>query len=206
MRQKKLKKFSDLIWEKRDSLSSDFCKKVIQKFDEDPRKYKGIVGDQHYLDNNIKTSVDLLITGLRGWSDEDSHFHNTLGKGLQEYCEYLGTFHKSLGFHLFGGDGNMDYISDAGYQIQRTDPGGFYVWHRDDHAINHKTRVATYIWYLNDVVHDGYTEFMDGTKIQPEEGKLLIFPSSWEYLHRGYPPKSEVKYICTGWIYSEFTN
>ena len=47
----------------------------------------------------------------------------------------------------------------------------------------------------------GYTEFLDGTKIQPEAGKLVIFPATWMYVHRGVSPKKETKYICTGWIH-----
>jgi hypothetical protein len=67
----------------------------------------------------------------------------------------------------------------------------------------HGSRALTFIWYLNDVTDDGYTEFIDGTRIQPETGKLLIFPATWTYLHRGVSPKTETKYICTGWIYSK---
>ena len=53
--------------------------------------------------------------------------------------------------------------------------------------------------------YDGYTEFKNGIKIQPEQGKLLIFPAVWSYIHRGFPPKTETKYICTGWIHTEIT-
>ena len=59
------------------------------------------------------------------------------------------------------------------------------------------------IWYLNDVKDGGYTEFIDGTRIQPEAGKLIIFPSTWDFLHRGVSPKTETKYLCTGWVHAE---
>ena len=61
-------------------------------------------------------------------------------------------------------------------------------------------RLLTIIWYLNDIHEDGYTEFYSGLKVQPEEGKIMMFPALWPYVHRGFPPKSETKYICTGWI------
>ena len=32
-------------------------------------------------------------------------------------------------------------------------------------------------------------------------GKLLIFPATWTYMHRGNVPISEDKYIVTGWLY-----
>ena len=64
-------------------------------------------------------------------------------------------------------------------------------------------RYFTFIWYLNDVPGPGgYTEFYDGTQIQPEEGQMIIFPSTHTFIHRGVkPPVGQDKYICTGWIY-----
>ena len=60
--------------------------------------------------------------------------------------------------------------------------------------------MLTFIWYLNDISEGGHTEFNTGFKVQPELGKLVIFPGLWPWVHRGNAPKSEVKYICTGWV------
>ena len=27
-----------------------------------------------------------------------------------------------------------------------------------------------------------------------------MFPGLWPWVHRGVSPKSEVKYLCTGWV------
>lgn len=197
MPQRKIKTISDFLWTKPNSLSEDFCDHVIEKFESDSRKHQGIVGCDHIVDTSTKKSTDLEITILEDWKKEDLIFHNSLMKGLTEYISYLKQFHEKLSFC-------PEALTDTGYQIQRTDPGGFYIWHNDEHAELSRLRVATFIWYLNDVHEDGYTEFVDGTRIQPEKGKLLIFPSGWNFLHRGYPPKSEVKYIVTGWVYSQY--
>jgi hypothetical protein len=98
-------------------------------------------------------------------------------------------------------------MQDSGYQIQRTNPNSGYSWHSDFNTIkseieNNGVRMLTFIWYLNDIVEDGYTEFIDGTKIQPKTGRMVIFPACWTFFHRGYPPKSEIKYIATGWLHS----
>ena len=87
-------------------------------------------------------------------------------------------------------------IEDSGYQIQETQPGGFYKWHHDGLG----SRMLTFIWYLNDITEGGYTEFNTGFKVQPQTGKLVIFPGLWPWVHRGVAPKSEVKYLCTGWV------
>ena len=37
-------------------------------------------------------------------------------------------------------------------------------------------------------------------ELKPEAGKMMIFPALWPWMHRGYPPKTETKYIVTGWL------
>ena len=93
-------------------------------------------------------------------------------------------------------------MSDKGFQIQKYNANdGFYRFHHDFFIDCGKPRYLTYLWYLNDVTEGGETEFCEGTKIIPETGKLLIFPSTWTYVHRGNMPISNDKYIMTGWIY-----
>ena len=194
----------DLIWTQRNSLTSDFCRHVIQKFESDQRKYPGkVIGDGTDSDSNIqpqyKVSTDLYITRLSDWNSEDTIFYQSLQPAVQDYIKYCNSFNPELmaSFH--------DDKHDVGYQIQKTKPGEFYTWHSDWHYdMNNGYRIFTYIWYLNDIFDEGETEFIDGTKIKPEEGKLLIFPATWEYVHRGVSPKSETKYISTGWIYQRF--
>ena len=80
----------------------------------------------------------------------------------------------------------------------------FFVTLDGEHIIKNQNDYCNQIGneaYLNDVIEDGYTEFEFGLKVQPRVGKILLFPATWQYLHRGYPPKSETKYLCTGWLY-----
>ena len=91
-------------------------------------------------------------------------------------------------------------IDDSGYQIQKTVPDGFYHWHHDGHFKGEgEGRLLTYLWYLNSC-QEGETEFSCGESVEPKRGRLLLFPSTWDRVHRGTPPKT-VKYVCTGWIY-----
>jgi hypothetical protein len=186
--------FSDLIWSKHNALTKEFCDHCIQKFEEDPNKYQGLTGDGVRL--NTKQSIDLALSGVDSWKDEDRIFFKSLNESAKEYVSKISD--------MFGIDGAAKAFRDCGYQIQKTVPGGFYKWHNDFSCTNEDRapRYLTFIWYLNDVHEDGYTEFIDGTRIQPEAGKLIIFPATWTYMHRGYPPKSENKYICTGWLHT----
>jgi Rps23 Pro-64 3,4-dihydroxylase Tpa1-like proline 4-hydroxylase len=186
-----IKKFEELIYIKKNALDKEFCQHCIEKFKSDDRKDKGQVGAGYQPD--VKRSLDLLISNLDEWSSEDEIFYKSLNKALNEYTNLEKT--KLYKF-------NDVYFEDSGYQIQETKPGEFYTWH-SDYMVNGKgwSRALTFIWYLNDIKYKGETEFITGNKIKPETGKLVIFPATWTYFHRGCPPKKETKYITTGWLY-----
>lgn len=190
---KKKTKFSDFIYIQKDALPRSFCDNVIQKFELDDRKRQGQVGSGVQLD--IKRSCDLSITGKEDWKSYDEAFFKSLNNALKEYLRFIPE--EYIQFKALG-----RFEDDTGYQIQKTQPGDYYIWHHDQTT----SRLVTFIWYLNDVKDDGYTEFIDGTRIQPEAGKLIIFPATWDFLHRGVSPKTETKYICTGWVHAEMMN
>ena len=187
---KKKTKFSDFIYIERGALPKSFCNNVIEKFEQDDRKRQGQVGGGVCLE--IKRSSDLSISELDDWESYDQGFFRCLNNGLKKYLRFLPEeYIKNKALSELG--------NDTGYQIQKTQPGDYYIWHHDQT----KTRLVTFIWYLNDVKDGGYTEFIDGTRIQPEAGKLIIFPATWDFLHRGVSPKTETKYLCTGWVHAE---
>ena len=187
---KKKTKSSDFIYIQKDALPRSFCNNVIQKFELDDRKRQGQVGSGVRLE--IKRSCDLSITGKEDWKSYDEAFFKSLNNALKEYLKFIPQ--EFIEFKALG-----RFEDDTGYQIQKTQPGDYYIWHHDQTT----TRLVTFIWYLNDVKDGGYTEFIDGTRIQPEAGKLIIFPATWDFLHRGVSPKTETKYICTGWVHAE---
>ena len=187
---KKKTKFTDFIYVERDALPKSFCNNVIEKFEQDDRKRQGQVGGGVCLE--IKRSSDLSISELDDWKSYDQAFFRCLNNGLKKYLRFLPEeYIKNKALSELG--------NDTGYQIQRTQPGDHYIWHHDQTT----TRLVTFIWYLNDVKDGGYTEFIDGTRIKPEAGKLIIFPATWDFLHRGVSPKTETKYLCTGWVHAE---
>ena len=189
---------NDLIWMKDKSLSKSFCKKMIKKFDESDHQYDGKIGLGE-LNRNVKQTRDLVLGAhLDEWQDEDDNLFKALAEGINEYREHCEHIHPGLTVTP-----NAFDFHDTGYQIQRYEPEGFYEWHNDWTMENDCSRVYTYIWYLNTIKKKdgGYTQFIDGTKVQPKAGRLVLFPATWVYVHRGFPPKVR-KYICTGWVYA----
>lgn len=61
-------------------------------------------------------------------------------------------------------------------------------------------RIISAIWYLNDVLEGGETEFpYQKVTVRPRQGSLILFPSGWLHPHRAVPPRSGPKYGVVGW-------
>ena len=164
------------------TLTEQFCKNVCEKLDNDGRKKLGVFNKYKETDPNFKTSLDLHISRLPEWKEEDDVFFTTISQFLKQYREDIQT---STNGKFFYGDGD-DYFSDTGYQVKVYKPDGHYDWH-SDYAIHDYSgvRALTFIWYLNEDFDEGETEFFNGKKIVPKTGRLLIFPANWIYVHRG---------------------
>jgi len=190
------------IYLEENNLPIKFCNEIIEKFIADDRKEKGFVFSRR---EGAKETMDLFITQVDDWKEIDTQLSKVLYNSLEKYMEE----HISKISNIY--DINDPIIStylgnvvDFGYQVQHYKKNeGFYKWHCD--FINNtrkdftQVRLYTFIWYLNDVDEGGETEFLHGI-IKPKAGKLLIFPSTITYYHRGRMPISSDKYIITGWI------
>jgi hypothetical protein len=187
----------DFFEEHHNTLDEDFCKHVIEKFENDSNCFPGETGEG--VNKEIKDSTDLCFYGDTNWEKEDKIFYDSLSKYTTPYIQ------KYYNDRIW--NANVQSY-DTGYQIQRTTPEQTgYVWHHDSlSSLNRNNevsaRIITFLWYLNTTVDgSGTTEFYDGTHVTPEAGKLILFPATWTYSHRGHPPTEGLKYICTGWIW-----
>lgn len=202
-----MQKLSDWIYIVDGALSEEFCAQVIEKYEHviehgDSTGYHGKWGEVGMMEYrpDVKKSWDYGIEA-KEWPDIDEVFYKSLGEHYMNYLE-------NPPWSNLRSSGGYTDLRDTGYNLQKTLPGDGYIWHNDfgngqDGGYDKGIRILTFIWYLNDIKEGGYTEFIDGTKIQPKAGRMVIFPCTWQYEHRGYPPKSETKYICTGWMHSQ---
>ena len=84
--------------------------------------------------------------------------------------------------------------------------------HVDVYSHAHAKRFLCLMVYLNDDFEDGETYFpVFESKVKPKQGRLFIFPPTWNYLHRGIPPRSPstkgAKYfIMTHLNYTDLSN
>ena len=67
------------------------------------------------------------------------------------------------------------------------------------------------MFYLNDDFEGGHTQFRVGGgkdgifDVKPKTGKLICFPASWYFHHRGDIVTKGTKYVCTGWLSDHVT-
>jgi len=79
---------------------------------------------------------------------------------------------------------------------------GVFLDHVDVGNYESARRFLVFFVYLNDVALGGETEFVDlDLKVSPECGTVLVFPATWEYVHRGNVPVDEDKYILGGYLH-----
>lgn len=181
------------IWTLSNALDADFCQHCISKFEENSDQHLTGAIENGVLED-VKKSTDLLTTVHSNWQEEQTVFHRAITEGLDKYRKYLDEH--VVAPSIFNGQ-----VACTGYQIQRTKPDEYYHWHSDFVAYQTHFRFLTYIFYLNTLKdRGGETEFLNGPKVRPVTGKLLIFPASWDCVHRGVSPVSETKYIATGWV------
>jgi len=197
------------IYINENSLCSDICDEIIEMFEkQEIGKYAGVTAAG--LVKNIKDTTDFIIPKTDDlWSKIKDLLDRELTKNVVKYIENINSEYVNCNneenttdrFYIL-----RDSVENKNFMIQRYLANkGRYVYHHD-FRVDYQTkthRVITYIWYLNDVLEGGETDFFNGQiKIKPKKGQLLLFPASWTFPHSGKIPKSSNKYIITGWLYT----
>jgi aryl-alcohol dehydrogenase-like predicted oxidoreductase len=186
-----------MIVEFEDVLSSELCKEIIQKFELDNRKRVGVCSGG-LKNKKMKVSLDLCFNILEDWSINSDIICKTLENYIQKFAREVIINGAVSEDDFFG---CMGPIYTPWVNIQRTDKSGFFHWHSD--LCPAEDRMIAFIFYLNtlDEEDGGETEFYNGTKIRPKEGKLILFPTDIVHIHRGCMVKTDKsKYIITGFI------
>lgn len=185
----------EYIYEAHDIVPRTLCEEIIEKFENDPDKIPGQI-DNGIVSRVSKKTFDLRIYTKPDWKMINDQIELHLFSGIKKYFEHLfvnafhGDDHHVLE-KMFG-----DNITITNFQIQRYKVGDYFKWHTDD-KLGQK-RLLAYIIYLND--NDACTEFLNTRSVKPESGKIVFFPSTWTYTHRGQQVKKGTKYIITGFI------
>lgn len=176
-------------------LDKTFCNDLIEWFEsmphvdeqEEGKDFKSI-GDcrrhEYYLDN----------------------FYSKIQKQLKQFsAEYHECYLTSASWEIVGckmQKSSPNLLGYTGWHCERWPDGVCEKQNNTDDTSKIKRRHAVWMIYLNDV-EGGCTDFKyQNISMQPEVGKLVIWPAYYTHVHRANPDIRSDKYILTGWISS----
>ena len=177
------------IFEMKNVFTAEECQAFINYHEQSPNKQQGVLVGTEML--NRKKTTDVYIKDIT--NNLLKRYIEGLKKVHMEYTKHLNDIDRECGLRSI----TLGYPSAL--QIQRTDKGGFFKWHSDYYG----KRLIAIIVYLNDIDEEngGSTEFNSGRKVQPETGKVLMFPTTDLHLHRGNTIlNGPSKYIISGFL------
>jgi hypothetical protein len=178
-------------------LEPSFCNEVIDLFEKSPLKRPGSfrhnekVIEKHDIKKSTDISFDPSFLKDPTWGVHLDYLVKTIEKNVGDYITKFNSAFEKLD----------DFRLDTTFNIQRYEPGeAFYGWHCERAGLQASSRVLVWMIYLNTINEGGGTQFYYQNHIEkPEQGKLLIWPVDWMYLHKGIPSLTKTKYIFTGW-------
>jgi|MDTC01.1.fsa_nt_gb hypothetical protein len=201
-------KFKDTIGIFNNAFTKEECKELMDRHEmaiETGISHAGSSGEIGKVQEH-KKSTDYDIANKDNQIDQklQSLVVTKFNKYVEEYLN--GYPNNDIFMHSKIINGKCEYPL---LQMQKYDKGsGHYnTWHCEHEYNATALRMFVFILYLNDVADGGETGFLfkeegeeDFFKVKPEIGKLIIHPASWPYIHKGYMPKSDDKYILTTWL------
>jgi len=195
-------------------VSPELCNEIVQRFENDTRKKHypvsyTVCGKNHRAG---KFSKEIVMADHKEYEDLIKPICNLYFQVYDKYLEHLDINFKHLNKDNYVHPYIREVHSDkevgvkSGFVLHKIDKGELYSWHHDQNWESNHNFIQIII-YLNTLEEDegGYTEFISGRKVRPEVGKVLAYPRSWTFLHKGNKILgNKPKYICTAHILVNF--
>lgn len=168
-------------------LDPEVCRAFINKFELDADQRLGETAAGLTLARKRSMDVDLTPDH---WGAEIVFLRGAVQKAIQAYA----SRNESLG--------SIAVLRCGGFRMRRYDPpGGGFDWHIDSYDFSVASRILSCVTYLNDTGGEGATDFMyQECSVTPLAGRMLLFPSTFEYVHRSRPLTSTKKFIIVTFI------
>ena len=182
----------DFIHIENNAISNDFCKQIIEEYD-DPDDWKPGTINDYEVNDYRKCEVVYL-------SQEETLEKNLkTRKRIDERLFSIITIHLKKYLKKYDSLGYIQIKEDTGYMLLRYKTGDYVKKHVDTSSDQHRTLSCSLI--LNDDYEGGEISFFDG-EIKPnlKKGDLIIFPSSFTYPHQVLPIKNGIRYSIITWI------
>lgn len=179
-------KAADFVETYPNALSEQTCNSLISIFESSPNT------SQSTTDFGGELSSQRRSTTLPLNSDNCGSLFNEMTGALRDSWELYRRAYSVLT------DTPIRFENFGLYKYRDETEG--YDWHADTDSPNMRYRFISVLIYLNTVTDGGETEFRYfPRKVQPAQGTLVLFPSSWTHVHRALPPLSGSKYVIVNW-------
>ena len=169
-------------------IPDDACDELVDFHKRSTNKKQGELARGH-VNTEIKNSVDVVIQD----PDMIRHLepvHKTISDIILEKYPILTTIPMSASYP----------------QIQRYNKEeGYFKEHIDSNVNDPLRRNLALICYLNDVEEGGETVFKNlhgvgDIEVKAKKGRVVVFPTTWKYVHEGNVPVSEDKYMISQFV------
>ncbi len=169
-----------------DAIPAEFCAALMKKFDQD----QGVKVDPQ---PEYSSRRYINISEQMAWIRE-------VTKATQIADPYISDY-----FRLpepFTAKGIAEWIND-GYIVAKYETGDACGFHDDSQSPVRPAnglRYLTVIFFLNDVPEGGELHFpVQGVKIKPRQGLMVLFPAQLTHPHEVLPTKSD-RYVLQTWV------
>lgn len=191
---------SNFVYYKERVFSEEFCDNLIDLFEKKNAEKETYVGRMAGgINPNVKNTTEINLFDYPEYINNQT-FYSVLNNHVNNHFlgNLPGRFYFDAPARVFIGACNYEIC-----QIQKYEKGvGHYEsWHIEIENLPSSNRVFSMIVYLNDVEEGGETGFLySDLKIKPKKGALVIFPSAFPFVHCGFKPISNDKYIIATWL------
>ena len=174
------------------ALSSKECNILISQFENHPKKTEGMVytNGVRTFNRDVKDSLEIDDPSFSDPTIITSIISTSLNKCFAKYRKKYSTLNDQV-FSRLKFDNLYTFKKFEGKN------GGFKKWHCE-HGMDDTTSKRILVWsfYLNNC---SGTDFMYYPNVSGKKGRCVIFPASFNYMHKSAPNKG-VKYYVSGWI------
>tara|TARA_Y100000033_G_C2703525_1_gene89789 strand:- start:70 stop:648 length:579 start_codon:yes stop_codon:yes gene_type:complete len=174
------------------ALSSKECNILISQFENHPKKTEGMVytNGVRTFNRDVKDSLEIDDPSFSDPTIITSIISTSLNKCFAKYRKK----HSTLNDQVFS---RLKFDNLYTFKKFEGKNGGFKKWHCE-HGMDDITSKRILVWsfYLNNC---SGTDFMYYPNVSGKKGRCVIFPASFNYMHKSAPNKG-VKYYVSGWI------
>ena len=167
-------------------LTKEQCQHLIDKFEDSRQQWQKteLEGHRSFTEININLHED--------WKEYVNILYTSLDRYIKKYADEHNITHNWP--EQYG----WEQIRFKKYEVNDKDE---FKEHVDVMDYASAKRFLVFFLYLNDN-KEGFTTFTEyDTIIQPESGKLLMFPPLWTHKHTATKPKETPKYIIGSYLH-----